>query len=166
MITSLAVAGYVKAEIVGTLLSAVIIGTGGLASLFVGHISDRIGRSKTVIMMLCISGLISLFFGWLHGASVFAISSIGLIYGFFVAGESPIFSASVTELASKGGKGAALGLQSFIGFLPPLISPVIFGTILDATNGEWGFAFAILSFGPFIGVLAIICQRKYFLSSG
>ena len=110
--------------------------------------------------MLAVSGMISLGFGWLQFGPLPLIAAIGLIYGFSAVGDSPVFSTQVTEFAPDGNIGAALGLQSFIGFIPAIISPVIFGAVLDVTGGEWGWAFSVLAFGALIGIICSFSLRQ------
>lgn len=160
LIASIATLGWEGADSIGATLAAILIALGGLASFLGGYISDRMGRIKTTTAMLIISGICSLIFGWLIGMSLPLIVMIGLIYGFFIVGDSPIFSTQVTEFAPKEKVGAALGLQSFIGFIPTIISPVVFGAILDATGKSWGWAFATLAFGAFIGLLSTLLLRQ------
>lgn len=165
MIATLSTRGYSNTQSIGTTIAAAIVGIGALASFLGGHISDKMGRTFTVLIMLGISGICSLAFGWLAETPLFLIVLIGLIYGFFIVGDSPIFSTQVTELAPNGKVGAALGLQSFIGFIPAVISPAIFGLILDATNREWGWAFSMLAFGALLGFSAIFLLSRRSITS-
>lgn len=109
MIAAAATAGLSGS--LGTTLAATIICIGGLSSFLGGHISDRIGRTTTTIIMLAVSGMISLGFGWLQFGPLPLIAAIGLIYGFSAVGDSPVFSTQVTEFAPDGNIGAALGLS-------------------------------------------------------
>lgn len=160
LIACAAVVGWRQPGILGPALAGGIIGLGGLGSLFGGYISDRIGRLRASIIMLGVSGISSLIFGWLLGGPLVLVVLFGLIYGFFIVGDSPVFSTQVTEFAPKKQVGSALGLQSFIGFIPTVISPAVFGAVLDVTGNGWGWAFSTLAFGAFAGMSSSFLLRR------
>jgi len=71
-------------------------------------------------------------------------------------GDSPVLSASLTEVVEPSYLGSALGLRSLLGFGVGGISPLVFGTVLDWTNTAssssapyftWGWAYSVLGIG-------------------
>jgi MFS family permease len=127
---------------------------GGLGCWLGGILADRWGKSRTVTLMLIVSGSCSLLIGLLFGASPWLILLVGLVWGFTVVADSAQFSTMVTEYADQEYVGTALTLQMAAGFtitvatiwLIPLLQQVV----------GWRWAFAILVPGPILGVLAIL----------
>lgn len=161
--------GMVQAAGIGANLSALVVGIGGLATGVAGFISDRIGRTRTVILMMSLSILCSFTIGWLFGSSLVGVVAFALIYGFFVVAESPAFSTALTELVAARYVGAAMALQSLVGFTAASVSPAAFGLILDLTNGGardvasvtiWGWAFTALGLPAMAGPLAMLLLRR------
>jgi MFS family permease len=92
-----------------------------------------------------------------------------MAYGIFIAADSPVFTAGLTEVVPPESLGGALGLQSLIGFGVTVVSQATFGLILDATNASipalgytpcWGWAFASLGLGPLAGLISIVFLSK------
>jgi MFS family permease len=107
-------------------------------------------------MLSGISTLCSFLFGWTIGWPFVVIIGIGLIYAFSSLGDSPVFSAALTEIVHPAYLGAAFGLRSFLGFGAGAVSPIVFGVVLDWTNPSlsahipyttWGWAYGILGMG-------------------
>lgn len=127
---------------------------GGLGCWLGGILADHWGKSRTVTLMLIVSGSCSLLIGLLFGASPWLILLVGLVWGFTVVADSAQFSTMVTEYADQEYVGTALTLQMAAGFtitvatiwLIPLLQQVV----------GWRWAFAILVPGPILGVLAIL----------
>ena len=120
--------------------------------------------------MMAISIACSFSFGWLIGNPMSWVMILGLVYGFSVIAESPVFSSGLSEVVAPGFLGTALGLRSLIGLGIAALVPTIFGLILDLTNpspGEnflgylpnWGWAFGMLCLGALIGPWAMFKLR-------
>ncbi|WP_040683182.1 MFS transporter [Thermosinus carboxydivorans] len=142
----------------GGALAATCILMGGFSPGLAGVASDRYGRCLTAVVALVISGLCALFFGWLVTAPVWLVILVGLVYGFFIVADSAIFKAGLTELVPAGSLGLALGLQSVFGFGVTIVSPKLFGMVLDSYG--WGWAFAMLGIGPVIGTVCMLALRQ------
>jgi len=142
--------------------AAVMVGIGAFSTAITGSLSDRFGRTATISMVMLASALFSFGFGWLINTSLWLTLTIGLIYGYLVVAESPVFSTGLTELVVPGYLGSAMGLQSLIGYSMGMISPTVFGWALDTfrgwqplpgISGEWGVAFGCLGLGALAGPL-------------
>ncbi len=155
----------------GAGLAAVIVAAGGIATGLAGSLSDRMGRIRTASAIMLISAACSLGFGWLMGLSPAVLVLAGLVYSFFVVADSPVLSTGLTELVPPHSVGAAMGVQTLVGFLAATASPAIFGWVLDWTNSNptgaeggilltWGWAFAILGLGALIGPAALAIVRR------
>ncbi|HEY5974940.1 MAG TPA: MFS transporter, partial [Geobacteraceae bacterium] len=149
--------------------AAVIIGIGTVATAVTGTLSDRLGRTTTVTLVMLGSALLSFAFGWLIAAPPLLVLVIGLAYGYLIVAESPVFSTGLTELVTPGYLGAAMGVQSLIGYSLGMISPTVFGWALDicrgwqplpGLNGEWGIGFATLGLGALAGPVFMHLLRR------
>ncbi|MBI2354450.1 MAG: MFS transporter [Deltaproteobacteria bacterium] len=150
-------------------IAAVIVGIGAFATAITGTLSDRIGRTATVSMVMLASALFSFGFGWLINTNLWLTLAAGLLYGYLVVAESPVFSTGLTELVAPGYLGAAMGLQSLIGYSLGMVSPTVFGWVLDTfrgwepwpgIRGEWGLAFASLGIGALTGPFFMWMLRR------
>ena len=142
----------------GGLLAFLIIAVGAPASVIAGILSDRFGRTKVAGLFLLTSAIISFFFGFLAAAPIALIAVIGIVYGFSIVGDSSVFSTGITELAPSRNIGAALGLQSLLGFGITIISIALFGFIVD--HAGWEQAFLSLGIGAVVGPLAMVWLRR------
>ncbi|WP_298272291.1 MFS transporter [Geobacter sp.] len=149
--------------------AAVIIGVGAVASPLTGTLSDRLGRTRTISLVMTASGLISFAFGWLVNATPAVAVAVGLVYGYLIVAESPVFSTGLTELVTPAYLGAAMGLQSLVGYSLAMISPTVFGWALDLCrgwepfpgfSGEWGVGFATAGLGAVAGPVFMACLRR------
>jgi len=150
-------------------IAAVLIGIGAFSTAITGSLSDRFGRTATISVVMLASALFSLTFGWLINTSLWLTLVVGLLYGYLVVAESPVFSTGLTELVAPGYLGAAMGLQSLIGYSLGMISPTVFGWVLDTfrgweplpgIRGEWGLAFASVGIGALAGPLFMWLLRR------
>jgi MFS family permease len=149
--------------------AAVIIGIGTFSTAITGTLSDRLGRTRTVTIVMSASAFISFFFGWLVNGNPWLTFTVGLIYGYLIVAESPVFSTGLTELVAPGYLGTAMGMQSLIGYSLGMISPTVFGWALDlckgwqplpGIRGDWGVAFATAGAGALAGPLFMYLLRR------
>jgi MFS family permease len=165
--------GYNKGEATGygASLTAIIVAVGGFATGLAGVLSDRLGRTRTSSAIMLLSAGCSLGFGWLMGLSPIVLVLAGVAYSFFVVAESPVLSTGLTELVPSRCVGAAMGLQTLIGFVAATASPAVFGWVLDASNPAlsgarggmplvWGWAFGALGVGALLGPVALAIARR------
>lgn len=155
------------ALVYGNTIAATAILMGVVSPALGGLISDKIGRTKTVIMVLLVSIACSFSVGWLMTLPLYGFLTIVLIYGFFVVMESAVFKAGLSELVEPRYLGSALGVQSFLGFGITILSPALFGLVLDISNpgfdGQfrvWGWSFGLLGLGAMVGPGAMYFLRK------
>jgi MFS family permease len=147
---------WMSAQSFANLWAGSIIIIGALGTVLGGKWSDHFGRAKTLKPLLWTSLICSLGFGWLSGSSLSLLIVIGLIYGITVVADSPIYSASISELSLDDAQGLALSLQQAIGYGITIITPALFGWILLSVSDEtvaWGLAFTMLAVGPFLSLL-------------
>ena len=153
----------------GSLASAAVVGIGTFATAITGTLSDRWGRTRTIILVMLGSALLSFSFGWLYSISIPLTILVGLAYGYLVVAESPVFSTGLTELVASGYLGSAMGIQSLVGYSMGMISPTIFGWALDlcrgwhpwtGIQGDWGIAFSTAGIGALFGPLCMLLLRR------
>lgn len=150
-------------------IAALLIGIGAFSTAITGTLSDRFGRTATITAVMFSSALLSFTFGWLINTNLPLTLAIGIFYGYLVVAESPVFSTGLTELVAPGYLGAAMGLQSLIGYSMGMISPTIFGWALDTfrdwrplpgIHAEWGMAFACIGIGGAAGPVFMWLLRR------
>jgi MFS family permease len=149
--------------------AAGVMGIGIISTAVTGTLSDRIGRTRTISLVMLASGSISLFFGWLINLNPIILLIVAVIYGYLIVAESPVFSTGLTELVAPGYLGAAMGMQSLIGYSLGMISPTVFGWALDCCRGwkplpgitvDWGIAFATAGLVALLGPLCMHLLRR------
>lgn len=141
----------------GGQLAFAIIGVGALACAIAGFLGDRFGRTLTTSVLLIVSAACSFAFGFLETAPIALIAFVGLIYGFAIVADSPLYSAGVTELAPRERIGAALGVQSVLGYGTTIVSVFLFGVVADRVS--WTAAFVMLGVGAMLGPIAMLRLR-------
>jgi len=135
-----------------------------------GIISDRIGRTRTVIIALSISAACTISIGWLAGSlPTGLLVGFVLFAGFFVLMDSAVFKAGLSDMVEPRYLGLALGIQSFLGFGAGTVSPPVFGWVLGLANPGvvgsaqfrvWGWSFAVLAVGALVGIAAMYFLRR------
>jgi len=131
-----------------------VIGIGGLGCLAGGVLGDHWGRAKSTALMMAVSGTCALTIGLLFGAPTWVVLAVGLVWGFFVVGDSAQFSALVTELGDQAYVGTALTLQLAVGFTLTVATIWLIPIIESALGWTWTFAF--LAPGPILGIAAMM----------
>ena len=165
----LAGAAGLRAAGSGAYLAASFHLMGLVASLSMGTLSDRLGRGRVMLALAATSMACSFLFGWSIGWPLALVMGIGAIYAFAVLGDSPIFSAALTEAVNPAYLGSAFGFRSLVGFGAGAAAPLAFGAVLDWSNpaiggqqlySTWGWAFGLLGLGGLGAVWAIRRFRK------
>ena len=164
-------AGYQKvhAVSVGGVLSALVIMAGVPAVWAIGSLSDRIGRLKAIVIASLASLVVECGFGFLFGQRLEFIVLVGLWLGFWVIADSGIYKAGLTELVDAGRRSLALGVQSAAGFSLTIVSPLVFGNLLETVNTagvdptratNWGVPFLVLGLGALLAPAAAITLSR------
>jgi len=149
----------------GGLLAASAIGLGGgIGAIFGGRISDQLGRARAAMIILALSLICSLGFGWLLRAPIVLVVAAGLLYGTVVLADSPAYSANLMEVVPPQSLGGAFSFQMLTGWAATAVAPAAFGMMLDlfAPAGplaQWGTAFGLMAIGPLVGVIALAPLR-------
>ena len=147
--------------------AAVIVGIAGLlgalAPFLGGLLSDRIGRLPSAMLLFFISGVCSLAIGWTVELPWAAVLTLAFIYSIAVGADSAIYSSAITEVAEPARLGSTLGVHAFGAFGAGVISPVMFGAVLDLVGREhtaaWGLAFGTAGVGAAVAIVAMAWLR-------
>ncbi|PSQ12740.1 MFS transporter [Halobacteriales archaeon QS_5_70_15] len=147
----------------GTSLAGTLVGVtmvvGGAGNLAGGWLSDRLGRARTVMVALAVSGGISATIVALGGLPLPALVAVLLVYGLALTADSSPTSTAVTEAVADDRVGTALSVQSFVGFFATVVSPVVFGVALDVAG--FGLAFGTLALGAAAGLVCAAALSRY-----
>jgi len=135
-----------------------VFAVGGLANWSCGALGDRIGRERTAIAMLAVSGTCAATIGLLLDAPLWLLVAVGLVWGYSVVGDSTQFSTLVTELADQSYVGTALTVQMALGFL--LTGATIWLVPAVERAAGWHWALAVLAIGPLAGIVAMLRLLK------
>lgn len=134
------------------------IAAGGVGSVVAGQWADRWGRERVASWAMAVSAACALTAGWLLHAPALIVIPLALLWGATIVADSAQFSALVTEVAPPHAVGTALTLQTSLGFALTGLS--IWITFELATRFGWGPAFALLAWGPILGIVAMARLKK------
>ena len=149
-----------QAASLGAALTAITYFGSMAGSVAGGALSDRVGRTWTMIFMSLLSITCSFSFGWLIGLPIWVLVAVGALYSFAAIGDSSVYSTAVTELVPPRYIGAAYSVRSVLGFGAGALSPWVFGLVLDWTRAAetsplwmWGLAWSSIGVGALFGPL-------------
>ena len=155
--------GSTRAASRGAVFAAImyVVAIGG--NLVGGSLSDVWGRTRVILLMACLSLVCSFTIGWLVSLPLWVVVIVGLLYNFTAIGDSAALSTQLTELVPQHQLGVALSVRAVLGFAPGMISPWLFGWVVDWAYGSsgamgtftWGMAFSCLGLGALLGPLGI-----------
>ncbi|MGD9951149.1 MAG: MFS transporter [Burkholderiales bacterium] len=154
--------GAAQAAAVGLSLSALTYVANIAGSITGGIMSDRWGRTQTILLWSCVSLALSFSIGWLIALPVALLVAIACLYNFAGIADSSVHSTVIAESVPPHILGAAYAVRSVVGFGTGVVSPVVFGWALDLAGGgrmsgdafAWGIAWATLGLGGLLGPLA------------
>ncbi|MCU4800272.1 MFS transporter [Halobacteria archaeon HArc-gm2] len=132
------------------LLAGLVTVVGGAGNLAGGWLSDRIGHFRVIAVALACSGVGTIVLAGLTWESLAVLAAVVLGYGFVLTMDSAPTSTTITLVVDDDQLGTALSVQAFLGTLPGIVSPVLFGAALDA--GGYALAMPTLGAGALLGV--------------
>ncbi len=142
----------------------------GLPSSIIGNeISRRIGRHRTITIIMLISALFACLMGVAVHLPFWAVVMVCMIYGITVTGESSSITAGVIAASPKGQKGATMAVHASIGFIGSFLGPLAFGIMLDLTyyfggqdavGASWIIAFAFIGIITALGPLFLLVKPR------
>ena len=117
------------------------------------------------MLLFFVSGVLSFAIGWTVELPWPTVVALAFIYSIAVGADSAIYSSAVTEVADPARLGSTLGVHALGGFGAGVISPVLFGAVLDLVGREhtaaWGLAFGTAGVGAVIAIAAMARLRAH-----
>jgi MFS family permease len=156
-----------KAVGLGAFLAGLTHLTSVAGSLIGGALSDARGRTAVMIVMASGSLACGFVFGWLVSAPLWVLVAVAMLYNLTGIGDSSVYSTALTEVVSARILGSAYAIRSVMGFGAGIVSPWVFGLVVDAgrsaalsQNAVWGLAWGVLALGALPGPLVALCLRR------
>ena len=154
--------GAAEAAALGLSLSALTYVANIAGSIVGGTMADRWGRTQTILLWSCVSLALSFFIGWMIALPMALLVAVACLYNFSGIADSSVHSTVIAESVPPHILGAAYAVRSVLGFGTGVVSPVVFGWVLDVAGGgktsgdafAWGIAWATLGVGGLLGPLA------------
>ncbi len=120
-----------------------------------------------ILLASCLSLACSFAFGWLFSLPLWLLVLVAAFYNLAAIADSSVYSTAITELVPPQYLGAAFSLRSVLGFGAGIISPWVFGLVIDWARGEplrseslaWGLAWTSLGVGALLGPLMTLRLR-------
>lgn len=134
------------------------------SSLFGNEIASRYRRRNVILVIMGLSALMACVVGFLAPLPWYVVVFALTLYLVLIMGDSSALTNGVIAEASPHLRGATMAVYSFVGFGAGLISPLVFGAVLDLAGGNtsrlaWGLAFASLGVGCAVGPIALLLSR-------
>ena len=130
-----------------------IIGTGGIACVIGGYLSQYFGSGKTAFGALFISFICCLISAFLFHLPTTVFFAVLFVWGMAVITDSPQFSTLVAHASPAETKGTALTITYSIGFLITIISIEVLNLLRGIIDPEK--IYLILAIGPIGGLLSM-----------
>jgi MFS family permease len=130
-----------------------VIAIGALGCYGAGAGADRWGRTTLTMAAMAVSGACAALIGLTFGGVPALTLAVALVWGVSVVADSAQFSTAITELSPPAYVGTALTTQTCVGFSITLFSIWLIPLAVRAVGWRW--AFALLTVGPVLGVIAM-----------
>lgn len=144
-----------KANFNISIMSFVIIASGGLACIISGYLSQIYGSKKVGAIALLFSGLCCLASPLFFSISTETVFILFLVFwGMVVVADSPLFSTLIAQNASAEHKGTALTIVNSIGFAITIVSIQLASTLIAVM--EVRYLFLIIAIGPILGLIGLL----------
>jgi MFS family permease len=137
-----------------SLLSFLIIASGGIACVISGMLSKYFGTKKTATISLflsCLCCFLSPIF--LFNDSELILVCFLFFWGLFVIADSPLFSTLIAQNAPEESRGTSLTIVNCIGFSITIISIQLISWLSGHIDSQ--YIYMILGGGPLLGLAAL-----------
>ena len=130
------------------------------ASILGNELAGRIGREKTLTLLMTLSAIVSVLFGFSGQLSMYWVLLLAAIYSTTVTADSATITAGMVNAAEPRYRGATMAVHSLVGFIGAFLGPIVFGIVLDLAGGQqnafaWGLAFSSMGLIVLLGPLAV-----------
>ncbi|HEY4371468.1 MAG TPA: MFS transporter [Burkholderiales bacterium] len=146
-------------------LAAFINFWGMPASIYCNELAMRHGRQRMILLYMASSGLMSCVVGFTATLPT-ALTVLALcLYTMLVMTDSSSLTAGTVAAADADKRGITLALHATLGFGAGVISPTVFGWVLDHAGGNtnvtaWSLAYASQGFFCLIAPIVAFFARK------
>ncbi|WP_343561332.1 MFS transporter [Kiloniella sp. b19] len=135
------------------------------SSVLANEAAARYGRVRVLTVMMISSGLVSLAVGLSAWMPLSLAVTLLVLHGVTATADSGSLTAGLVAHSDPDRKGATMAVQSLLGFMVGMMSPLLFGVTLDLAGGErepvaWLLAYGLLAVGVLCGPLAFLVLRK------
>lgn len=147
-----------------TRVTALINLIGLPASIGGNELCRRLGRRKTLTIIMLSSAALSVCVGFSSAWPYGLVVALVLVYGVAVLGDSASLTAGAVASAPPGSRGATLAVHSTLGFGSAFLGPLAVGVVLDFFPGDpaagWAAAFILMGTGCALGPVALMLRGK------
>ena len=135
------------AVVAPAIIAAVVNFIGMPASIFGNELAMRYGRRRMILTYMALSGSMSCLVGFTASLPTALTVLCLCVYTMLVMADSSSLTAGTVAEAAPDKRGITLALHSTLGFGAGILSPTLFGWVLDHTGGNasvtaWGLAYA------------------------
>lgn len=146
-----------SAVAVASSLGGAIIASGIITSFLGNEMAMRMGRRRWVTCAMLLTAVAAALTAALAGAPLLAVVAAVALYNLLVMADSASLTAGAIAESDPAVRGAAMALHALLGFGGAILSPLVFGLVLDGAGGEtdplgWGAGFAVLAMGGLAGL--------------
>lgn len=150
---------YHQTDINISLLSFVIIASGGIGCVGGGVLSQKFGAKNIAASSLFLSCLCCVLSPWFLLVNSLPTLLIFLIFwGITVVADSPLFSTMVAQNAPEEFRGTSLTMVNCIGFSITIVSIQLLNTLSGIIEAQ--YLYLILAVGPVLGLIALLKNNK------
>jgi MFS family permease len=148
-------------EIATTLTLLGVFGT-----LFGNELAMRIGRNRTIRLIMLESAAVAVLVGAAAGGPYLLLVGLVLLHGMSVTGDAGIIVAGIVQAAAPEVQGASMALQASSGFGASFLGPLVVGVVLDLAGGAssataWLAAYLTMAVVAALGPLALrLCDAS------
>jgi MFS family permease len=139
---------------------------GPVMSVSGNELALRFGRTRVIFTFMTASGLLACVLGYTAPLPWLLVFLIMCVHYGLMLGDSAALTAGAVAAAHPDERGATMAVYSFVGFSSAIVSPLVFGAVLDLAGGNrsvlaWGLAFASIGiFGMLAPVARFIHLRR------
>lgn len=130
------------------------------------EVATRLGRARTVMVYMVLSGLAAFAMGPAAGLGYPVVAAAMLVYIGLIQLDSAALTTGAVEHAEDGRRGATLAVHSLVGFFAAFLGPLVMGVVLDLAGGTaggtaaWTWAFASVGAVGLLGPFAMAWGRR------
>lgn len=124
------------------------------------ELAMRFGRDRVLCLIMGSSAVFACVIGFSAALPYPLVAVLCVLYALFVQGDSAALHTGLVQTADPELRGAAMAVQSLIGFASAFIGPLVVGVVLDVSGGgrtvaSWGAAFIAMGLVVALGPLVI-----------